>query len=137
MKWIEIKNYADIQNLNETYDYFEDSVIVCMEYVSGDYVDKELFGYMGQTNDLKVTFQRLDNNPFSIELWFTNTKRINFTFVNPPDKCMSDILYAKVCKSDKSIFWTTSEKFNPNDEEHLSETTLIESSGLKWRIVEI
>ena len=126
----------DIQHLNDIYDDFEDSYIVRMEYISGDYVDKDLLGHMEQKNDLKVTFQRLNNNPFSIELWFTNTKCVNLVFVNPPDKCLSNIIYAKVCRNDKSIFWTVWQEFNPNNEEHLFGTTLIESSGLKWRIVE-
>lgn len=136
MEWIEIKSDTDIQHLNETYDNFEDSYIVRMEYISGDYVDKEYCGHMVQTNDLKVLFQRLDNNPFSIELWFINTKRLSFVFVNPTDKCLSDILYAKVCKNDKSFFWTVWEEFEPNNEEHILGTTLIESNGLRWRIIE-
>lgn len=136
MEWIEIKNDTDIQLLNETYDNFEDSYIVRMEYISGDYVDKEYCGHMVQTNDLKVVFQRLDSSPFSIELWFTNTKRLSFVFANPTDNCLSDILYAKVCANDKSLFWTVWEEFDPNNEEHISGTTLIESDGLKWRIIE-
>lgn len=93
---------------------------------------------MEQTNDLKVIFQRLDSNPFSIELWFTHTKRLNnFIFINPDDNCLSDILYAKVCRNDKSIFWTVWEEFNPYDEEHLSsnDIKLIEAAGLKWRVL--
>lgn len=136
MEWIEIKSDADVQRLNETYNNFEDSYIVRMEYISGDYVDKEYCGHMVQTNDLKVLFQRLDNDPFSIELWFKNTKRLSFVFANLTDNCMSDILYAKVCKNDKSFFWTVWDEFDPTNEEHILGTTLIEAYGLKWRIVE-
>lgn len=57
----------DIQHLNDIYGDFEGSYIVRMEYISGDYVDKDLLGHMEQKNDLKVTF----------------------VFVNPPDKCLS------------------------------------------------
>ncbi len=137
MIWNEIINDNDIQHLNEIYNYFEDSMLIRMEYISGDYVDSELTGHMKQRNNLKAVFQRLDHDPFSIELLFTHTKRLSFVFVNPSDKCLSDIMYAKVCKSDKSVFWTLWKNFDPYNEEHLSvsDLTLIEADSMKWRIV--
>ncbi len=139
MEWQEVKNDTDVNCINELYNYFEDAILVKMEYVSGDYVDNEMVGHMEQTNDLKVLFQRLDRNPFSIELWFTNTKRMNMFFHNPQQKYLSDILYAKVCRNEQSVFWTVWEEFDPYNEEHLSYSDLyfIEAYGLKWRIVEM
>lgn len=139
MEWIEVKNDDDIKKINEIYDHFEDAMLVKMEFASGDYVDNEMVGHMEQTNDLKVLFQRLDRNPFSIELWFTNTKRMNMFFVNPQDKNSSDILFAKVCRNEQSVFWTVWEEFDPFKEEHLSLSDLyfIEACGLKWRVVEM
>ena len=137
MIWNEIKSNNDIQQLNQTYNYFEDSMLVRMEYISGDYIDSERVGHMEQRNDLKAVFQRLDDDPFSIELLFTHTKRLSFVFVNPMDICLSDIMYAKLCKNDKSVFWTLWEDFAPYNAEHLSisNLTLIEADSLKWRIV--
>lgn len=135
MEWNEIKTDEDIRYLNEIYHNFEDSLIVSMEYVSGDYVDRELLGHMEMTNDLKVIFQRLDNDPFSIELWFTNTKMMNFVFANYRDNRLSDIMYAKVCRNNEMIFWTLWEDFDPYREDHIPETVLIGAYGLKWRIV--
>ena len=137
MIWNEIKSDIDIQHLNDIYNYFEDSMLISIEYISGNYVDSERVGHMEQKNDLKVIFQRLDDDPFSVELLFTHTKRISFVFVNPSDKCLSDILYAKICRNDKSIFWTLWKDFDPYNEEHLltSDLTVIEAEGLKWRIV--
>lgn len=80
MNWIEIECEEDIQQLNNTYGYFGDSYLVKMDYTSGDFVNEELEGHEGQTNDLRLIFQRLDRNPFSIELWFEHTKRINMFF---------------------------------------------------------
>lgn len=136
MEWHEIENDADLARLNELYGYFEDSFIVRMEYLSGDYVDSDLCGHMEQTNDLRVTFQRLDREPFSIELWFSHTKRISLFFANPQDKRLSDILFAKVCRNDSAFFWTLWEEFDPYNPEHLEGTALIEACGLKWRIAE-
>lgn len=138
MEWIEVKNDEDIQRINETYNYFEDAVLVKMEYVSGDYVDDSMTETLMQKNDLKLIFQRLDKAPFSIELWFTNTKRINMFFVNPQDNLLSDLLFAKVCRNEKALFWTVWEEFDPFNENHLkrSDVGYIEAYGLKWRISE-
>lgn len=138
MKWKKVNNNEDIKQLNELYDFFEDSVLVGMNYISGNNVDEELVGHLRNMNDLKVTFQRLDRKPFCIELWFTHTKRLSFRFINPADNLLSDIMFAKICKNDDSIFWTLWEDFNPNCKDHLSYTdlTIIEAEELKWRIVE-
>ncbi len=138
LEWNDVVNDLDIEDLNNAYDFFEDSMIVSMNYISGDTVDENLVGTMRQDNDLKILFQRLDANPFSIELWFTHTKQVRFIFVNPSDKCLSDIMRAKVCRNNRSLFWSTWDEFDPENQEHLSRTDIIfvEAEGLKWRYVE-
>ena len=74
MIWNEIKSDIDIQHLNDIYNYFEDSMLISIEYISGNYVDSERVGHMEQKNDLKVIFQRLDDDPFSVELLFNIPK---------------------------------------------------------------
>ena len=37
MEWQEVKNDTDVNCINELYNYFEDAILVKMEYVSGDY----------------------------------------------------------------------------------------------------
>lgn len=135
MKWNEVKDDKDIVQLNEVYSWFEDAVIVSMGYVSGNSVDSELFGHMEMKNDLRVVFQRLDNEPFSIELWFYHTKHMNLVFTNPADNRMADIMEAKVCRNDESVFWTVWKDFDPYDPENLDGTMLIEAEGLRWRVV--
>ena len=61
MIWNEIKSNNDIQQLNQIYNYFEDSMLVHMEYISGDHIDSERVGHMDQRNDLKAVFQRLSD----------------------------------------------------------------------------
>ena len=95
LEWNEIQTDGDIEYLNDIYDYFEDSMIVSMNYISGNSVDKDLVADMKQDNDLSIIFQRLDEAPFSIELYFTHTKQMNFKFNNPSDGCLSDIMRAK------------------------------------------
>lgn len=136
MDWIKIYCEEDIQKLNSTYGFFEDSYLVKMEYLSGDGVDENMYGFEEQLNDLKIVFQRLDRNPFSVELWFEHTKRINMYFHNG-NKYLSDIMYAKVCKNDDSYFWTLWEEFDPTNKDHLdlNDVYLIEAESIKWRII--
>ncbi len=44
---------------------------------------------------------------------------------------------AKVCRNDKSVFWTMWDEFEPNNEEHklLQDVIFVEAEGLKWRFV--
>lgn len=137
MDWIEIECEEDIQQLNNAYGYFEDSYLVKMDYASGDLVDENLVGYEGQSNDLRMVFQRIERSPFSIELWFGHTKRINMYFHNG-NKFLSDIMFAKVCKNDESYFWTVWEEFEPNNKEQLEmkDVCFIEANSVKWRIIE-
>lgn len=135
LEWNEVITEADAEDLNIAYDYFEDSVIVSMNYVSGNGVSGELVADMRGDNDLKIMFQRLDRNPFSIELWFTHARRMRFSFVNPSDNCQMDIMRAKICRNGKSVFWAAWDAFDPDNEEHLtaSDVMFVESEGLKWR----
>ena len=137
LEWNEVLTDADIEYLNSIYDHFEDSLIVSMNYISGNTVDSELVGNMRGDNDLKITFQRLDRNPFSVELWFTHTKQMSFLFVNSSDNCQMDIMKAKVCRNESSVFWTTWDEFDPDNEEHhnFHDATFIESEGLRWRVI--
>lgn len=136
MDWIKIYCEEDIQKLNSTYGFFEDSYLVKMEYLSGDGVDENMYGFEEQLNDLKIVFQRLDKNPFSVELWFEHTKRIYMYFHNG-NKYLSDIMYAKVCKNEDSYFWTLWEEFDPTNKDHLdlNDVYLIEAESIKWRII--
>ena len=42
--WNEIVTEEDISNLNNLYGYFEDSVIVSMNYISGNSINDEFVG---------------------------------------------------------------------------------------------
>lgn len=138
LEWNEVLTDADIEDLNYTYDYFEDSLIVSMNYLSGNSVSDELVGDMRGDNDLKITFQRLDRNPFSIELWFTHTRQMKFLFVNPSNNCQMDIMRAKVCRNNRSVFWIMWDEFDPEDEDHqrFNDVVFVESEGLRWRVIE-
>lgn len=54
--------------------------MVSFAFDSGNYVDDERIGYEKNSNILIMKFERLDNNPFSIELMFEETRRLNCFF---------------------------------------------------------
>lgn len=72
------------------------------------------------------------------ELWFTHTRQIRLQFVTPSDNCQMGIMKAKVCRNERSVFWTMWDGFDPDNEKHndLSDVAYIEAKGLKWRALE-
>jgi hypothetical protein len=139
MKWYPVKTSEDIEKLLTAYGHFEDSTLVGYQFDSGNYVDEDRVSYEVNTNQLCLLFQRLDDNPFSIELVFEYTKRFNFFApVGADISWRSEILFAKIVKDDNWFYWTTWKEFDPYQPEHLSynDFMLIQAKDLKWRIVE-
>lgn len=138
-EWNNIDSEEDIDSLMKIYDNFEDCFIVKFEFVSGNYIDDNLTAHEFDTNNLLVLFQRQDKNPYSIEIMFEMTKKINFyaPVQGDEDYNLADILYAKIVKDDRYFYWTMWKEFNPFNAEHLNynDFTLIQSRKVKWRIV--
>lgn len=112
-----------------------DSELVSFNFTSGNYVDDDLVGHEYMTNILNIVFQRLDRNPFSIELSFEEMRRLSI-YTPLIIECSADIIYAKIVIANGFIYWTKWRDFNPYDEDHLrADTTYIESKRLKWRII--
>ena len=137
MEWVELKNQEDILYLQEKFGNFEDSVLVYYHFNSGNYIDDNLVGYENNTNNFTMIFQRMDKNPFSIEILFENLRRFNFIAPNWNDNYSSEILYAKIVKNDKYYYWTKWEEFDPYNEQHLTynDFILVEAHKVKWRII--
>lgn len=137
--WIEIKSREDIKELQKQYNDFEDSYLVSFSFESGNYVNDDRIGYENNYNILILRFERLDNNPFSIELRFERTRRLNCFFpVEGKDNWTSGIQYAKIAKNEEFYYWTVWEEFNPYECEHLeyNDFMLIEAKKISWRIIE-
>ena len=138
-EWNNVISQKDIETLMKIFDNFEDSFIVKAFFDSGNYIDDNLTGYEYDTNNLHILFQRQDKNPFSIEIMFEMTKRINcfLSGVIGDGSFGADILYAKVDKDDEYFYWTTWKDFDPYNSEHLkyNDFNLIQAKKVKWRIV--
>lgn len=139
-EWKDIVTMDDINELAKIYHDFEDSLIVRFTFESGNYVDDQGVGHGYDTNNLVVLFQRMDKNPFSIEILFEGTGKINF-LAPVPDvpgyDWVPDILYAKLTKDEDFFYWTLWKDFDPYNEEHLqyNDFILIQAKKVKWRVV--
>lgn len=108
MEWINIKSNEDIEELHKQYGNFEDSYMVNFSFESGNYVNEERVGY------------EVDDNPFSIELMFEHTRRINYLFpIIGKDNWTSGLVFAKIAKNDEFYYWTVWKEFDPYNNEHL------------------
>lgn len=135
MEWIVINTEKDILDIQKQYDNFLDAEIVRFGFESGNYIDTELVGYEYMKNELHVIFQRMDINPFEIEVVFEGMRRINF-YAPLMDERSSCISYAKFVKNDSFIYWTKWKDFDPYNSEHLeANVTFIEAKKAMWRII--
>lgn len=138
MDWYELKTPMDIEKLLHTYNNFSDTTLVGYKFESGNFVDENRVSHEFNSNNLRLLFQRLDDNPFSIEIMFEYTKYFNFFApVGSEDSWRSEINFAKIVKNDKWMYWTTWEDFEPNNPEHFkyNDFILIQAQNVKWRIV--
>lgn len=100
-----------------------------------NYVDSELAGHEYMKNEFCIVFQRMDVNPFSIEVVFEEMRRLNF-YASLIDECSASIIYAKFVKNKDYIYWTKWKDFDPYNPEHLKEdVTFIEAKRARWRII--
>lgn len=137
MDWKELKTEEDIAEIQSIFRNFSDAEIVGFNFESGNYIDEELIGHEYMLNKLNVVFQRMDRNPFSIEIQFEGMRRINF-YSPLIDECSASITYAKFVKSEKYIYWTKWKEFAPQKREHLeADVTFIEAKSAKWRIIQL
>ena len=137
--WNDVDSTEDIEKIQKQYNDFEDSYLVRFWFESGNYVDDDRIGYENNNNILIMRFERLDNNPFSIELKFEGTRRLNCFFpVEGKDNWTSDIQFAKITKNEEFYYWTVWEEFNPYECKHLeyNDFMLIEAKKISWRIIE-
>ena len=139
MDWIVLDNESKIKELMNLYNNFEDAFLTKFEFDSGNFVDCDGVGYSNNLNKLSMQFQRMDDNPFSIEIVFEYLTKLNFFPPNWDGKYadIADINFAKIVKNDSNIYWTQWEDFDPYNHKHLNfnDFTLVEAKKAKWRMV--
>ncbi|MEW4411874.1 hypothetical protein [Clostridium sp. AN503] len=135
MEWLLIETEQDISYIQKIYENFLDAEIVNFRFESGNYVDSNLIGHEYMKNEFHIIFQRMDVNPFSIEVVFEEMRRVNF-YAPLINESSSSISYAKFVKNEDYIYWTKWKEFNPYNKEHLKkDITFIEAKRARWRVV--
>lgn len=127
--WNVVKNQYDIENLNDLFGDFHDSILKEFHYFSGSYVDESLNMYpINDLRKLSVVFERQYANPMSIELEFEGLVKLKIEPVD--DQYTSEIQCAKLKMENGYFYWSDS------DNELSISGNEICATSLKWRIVE-
>ena len=130
--WNEIINDESLKSFMTSINYFHDSCIKELMYVSGAYVDNNLC--MHPLNDkrlLRVILQQQSNEHPMIELEFSGLKYLKLFPVDEQYTC--EILGSSMLLKDNLIYWGDGSELNQLDAEN-SGTTIC-AAKLRWRFI--
>ena len=133
MDYIQINTESDIQELNKKFNYFHDSCIKEINYISGEYVDAKGAMYpFNSERKLSVILQSQNAQIRAIELVF---EKIKSFYLAPKIPDYDGIIYESFFKKGQNFFyWSDSDEFIA--EPKLDETgTFIIAEAVKWRKV--
>ncbi len=132
--WHELNDDDDLANFMSRMDFFHDSCIKELHYLSGAYVNKSLS--MHPVNDcrkLRVVVQRQCEKNSMIELEFHG---LNFLKLFPVDENYTcEILDSTMIMKDGNIYWCDCGGLSAEVLESYT-GTLICASKLRWRSIE-
>ncbi len=131
--WYKIKTKEDIAVFMTTMDYFHDTCIKEMKYVSGAYVQED--GGMHPMNDkrsLKVFFQLQRDDFCAIEIEFEGLKYLK---LYPEMIGTCEILDASMIKKEDDIIWCDCGGVTERDIDEYEGTSIC-ASKVKWRKVD-
>ena len=132
--WNELIDEAGIKTFMTTVNFFHDSCIKEIKYLSGAYVDNELAMYpINETRSLNVIIQRQDEDFPMIEMKFEGLKYLKMYPLSENFTC--EILNAVMYMVDGAIYWCDSDELSVDNIE-LYEGTLICAKKCFWRIIE-
>ena len=132
--WHSFTNQKDILEFLKLINYFHDSCIKEMKYISGAYVDEDLSMYpLNSVNTLIVLFQRQSENISTFEIEFSNLEYVHFFPVSPQYTC--EILDATLIKKDDLFYWCDSGYVSEKEIEQY-DGNVICASMIRWRSIE-
>lgn len=133
MNYIQINTESDIQKLNEKFNFFHDSCIKEINYISGEYVDEKGAMYpFNSERKLSVMLQSQNAQIRAIELVF---EKIRSFYMAPKIPDYDGIIYESYFTKDHGLFyWSDSDEFisEPKLNDH---GTFIIAESVKWREV--
>lgn len=115
MNWNIISTENDIEELLKSFNYFHDSCLVSLRYISGACVDKADLSMnpINNKRSLFVTFQSQSRNCYSIELLFKKIVKLNLEPDNENYDC--SIWEATIKRIGKYICWADTDNFDINN----------------------
>lgn len=131
MEFKEIKNEEDIMGLMQEFNWFHDSCIKELKYISGGYVDEDGSMYpFHSIRGLTIVFQSQNARARVIELKFDLVNELNLVPKNEEYDCVID--EASLVKIGNDFYWSEWENFKIEDINEVDGTWL---SGQKvsWR----
>ena len=132
--WNEITDSKALEDFCEKVDFFHDSCIKELKYLSGAYVDEDLSMYpINGQRVLNIIIQRQSENMPMIEMEFRGLKYLKLFPAD--DRYTCEILDSTMILKDGCIYWC--------DCGGVSETnldayngTMICALGLRWRVID-
>lgn len=131
--WNEIKDEHTLQNFMETMDYFHDSCIKEMKYVSGAYVNEDLSMYpVNNRRIIHMLIQRQYEENSMVEMEFQGVKWLKLFPADEQYTC--EILDATMILKDDCIYWGDCGGLSVADlNDH--DGTVICASKFRWRSI--
>jgi len=132
--WNNINDCEDLNVFMEKVDYFHDSCIKELKYLSGAYVDKDLSMYpINDRRVLNIIIQRQFENISMIEMEFEGLKYLKLFPTDSTYTC--EILDSTMFIKDDCIYWCDCARV---EERNLEEYggTIICASKLRWRVID-
>lgn len=133
MMWSSICNEHDLTEFLKIYDYFHDSCLTELRYVSGAFVSNDLA--MHPINDkrkLYVIFQRQSEKNMSVEMEFSGLTKLCLNPENPAYTC--EICDISLFFENGKIYWGDSSDFAGQRENY--QGTWLCADRAKWRMVD-
>ena len=129
--WMEISDENFLKNFMESVDFFHDSCIKELKYLSGAYVDEELSMYpINDRRVLNVIIQRqYEKNPM-IEMEFSGLKYLKLFPVDEGYTC--EISDSTMILKEDCIYWCDCGGLSVKDLESYAGTTIC-ASKVRWR----
>lgn len=132
--WNEIINNNDLQKFMEKVDFFHDSCIKELKYVSGAYVNEDLSMYpVNSRRVLNVIIQRQFKDLSVIELEFKGLKYLKLFPINEEYTC--EIIDSTMIMKDNLIYWCDCGNLSVSDLSSYN-GTLICASKFRWRSID-
>ena len=134
LMWIEIVDEKDLKKFMENVEFFHDSCIKEIKYLSGAYVNENLSMYaVNDQRILSVIIQRQYKNNSMFEMEFRGLKYLRLFPIDDQYTC--EILDSTMIIKEDCIYWCDCGEMSETDIDNY-EGTLICASSFRWRPIE-